>query len=241
MNDFKIVTVCSHYPQQDYFCLKEWHESLGGIEPLMIQGMGKHYSGLGDKPKFLYEAIKAGLVKQRYTIFCDSFDLVFQGTPQRAINEFINREELYDLYISAERNCFPEVLKDEYDKLGTTTSFKYLNSGFIIGKTEAILTCLEAMNLQDVPDDYRNEDGSMTHINDQELWQHLFLKQPVKIGLDTETIFSNALHSMVLEDLDFSGEYIKNVETGNMPCSLHMNGSAKTDGLREPILNHLKL
>ena len=44
-----------------------------------------------------------------------------------------------------------------------------------------------------------------------------------------------------MEDLDFSGERVLVKETGAAPCTLHLNGSSKTDGLREPILKHLNL
>lgn len=241
MPDFKIITVCNHYPTEPYYCLDAFIKSLGDNVALVLGTHPGEYLGLGSKPKLLYKAIKEELVPEPYFIFTDCFDLVFQGNPSRAIDEFKKIEDDYDLVISAERNCFPADLKEQYDSLNTKTSFKYLNSGFIVGKTRALLLALEAMDLDNVPDDYRREDGSMCHINDQELWQYLFLKQPVKIKLDSETIFGNALHSMSIEDLDFSGELIKNVETGNYPYSLHMNGSAKTDGLREPILKHLKL
>lgn len=242
MREFKIVTVCNRFPTEPYYCLNEFIKSLGDHKPLVLGTQQNEYLGLGSKPKLLYKAIKDGLIDTEFTLFTDCFDAVFQGDPQMVYQAWLS--EPYkdaEIVISAERNCFPDDVRDQYDKLNIQTSFKYLNSGFIFGRTEAILAALEAMDLPNVPDDYRNEDGSMTHINDQSLWQHLFLKQPVKMALDTKTIFSNALHSMTLDELDFSGNWIKNKETLNSPCMLHLNGSAKSDGLREPVLKHLNL
>jgi len=238
---YQIVTVCNRYPTEPYYCLNEFIKSLSGHEPLVLGTQPGEYTGLGSKPKLLYKAIKDGRVKEPFIIFTDCFDLVFQYPPETAYLQYLHLQDKADLFISAERNCFPVDLKEQYDALGTKTSFKYLNSGFIIGKTEALLAALEAMDLPNVPEDYRKEDGNMLHVNDQELWQHLFLKQPVKIALDSETIFSMPLHSVKMENLDFTDEYITNIETGTTPITLHMNGSAKSDGLREPILSHLKL
>lgn len=241
MLDYTIVTVCNRIPIEPYYCLAEFVKSVDDA-PIVVLGTNvNEYKGLGSKPKLLYKAIKDGVIKTKYVIFTDCFDLVFQDKPEYTIYKFIEQPYKADLVISSERNCFPADLKDEYDKLPCNTSYKYLNSGFIVGYTSALYEALEAMDLDNVPDDYRNKDGSMTHINDQFLWQQIFLKQPVKIALDTETIFSNALHSVTLSELDFEKEFIRNKETGNIPHTLHMNGSAKTDGLREPILNHLNL
>lgn len=237
--DYTIVTVCNRFPREPYFCLREFLLTVFG-EPLVRLGVfPEKFGGLGDKPKLLYRAIKNKTIDTKYIIFCDCFDLVFTSKPELLINAFKNSHS--DIIISSEKNCFPDNLKDQYDQLPFTSSYKYLNSGMIIGETDAILTALEAMDLVNVPDDYRKEDGTMCHINDQELWQQLFLKQPVKIALDYEQQFCNTLHSVKLEDLDFGLSLIRNKETRTFPYSFHFNGNSKTEGLREPVLHHLKL
>lgn len=237
---FKIITVCNRRPSEPYYCLDSFITSLGEHEPLVLGTQLGEYSGLGSKPKLLYKAIKDGLVDNKYIIFCDCWDLVFTINPDRIINEFFYNFNS-PLVISSEKNCFPTDLKEEYDKLPYTSSYKYLNSGMIVGETEAMLSVLEAMDLKNVPDDYRQEDGNMFHVNDQFLYQQIFLKQPVKIALDYNQVLCNTLHSVTLDELDFSEERIKNIETKSLPCAFHFNGNAKTNGLREPILNHLKL
>lgn len=240
-SDFKIITVCNRFPQEPYYCLNEFIKSLGEHEPLVLGTKVGEYTGLGDKPKLLFKAIKEGLIKEKYIIFCDCWDLIFANDPANLLNNAYLGIFNSPLVISSEKNCFPATLKSEYDTLPYTSSYRYLNSGMIVGETEAMLCVLEAMDLPNVPDDYRNEDGSMTHINDQELYQQIFLKQPVKIELDYNQILCNTLHSVQLSDLNFTGRFIENIETSFWPNSFHMNGSAKTDGLREPILKHLNL
>ncbi len=244
-NDYTIVTVCTHFPTQDYFCLNEYFKSLKGESVLVLDGHYTNYGGLASKPKGLYKAIKEELIITKYIIFTDCFDFVFAVAPSEIIEHF-KKPIGYNapIIISAEKNCFPSDLKDEYDRLDNFGSpYKYLNSGMIIGETEAILKCLEAMDLANVPDDYFDEQKNcMIHPNDQFLWQQIFLKQPVKIELDYCQIFCNTLHSVQIDELEFNeGMGIVNKELGCYPMSFHLNGSAKTDGLREPILKHLTL
>lgn len=241
---FKIVTCCNRIPSEPYYCLTEFVKSLGDdVEKLLVlheEYMGT-WDGLGSKPKWVYKAIKEGLIKEKYIVFCDCWDLVFTVTPTHLFNlYYLNMNS--PLVFSCEKNCFPNDLKDEYDKLPfIASSYKYLNSGMIVGETAAMLAVLEAMDLDNVPNDYRKENGQMEHINDQFLYQQIFLKQPVRMQLDYRQLLCNTLHSVKLDELDFSRPWIKNVETGMYPGSFHFNGSSKTDGLREPILKYLGL
>jgi hypothetical protein len=238
MSDFRVVTVCNRIPSEPYYCFQEWRKSLGNHEPLIIQAIDTYYQGLCDKPKFVYRAIKRGLIPEKYIVFCDSWDLAFCSPISEIIARFLSMD--CDLAISAERNCFPSDLKEEYDKLPATSSFKYLNSGMIVGYTDKLLEALEAMDVESVPDDYWDGEKNI-HFNDQFEYQKIMLKQPVNIKLDYDCLLSMPLHQVKIEDLDFSEERIRNIETNSYPCSMHMNGSSKTDGLREPILRHLKL
>lgn len=241
MSDFKIVTVCNRFPQEPYYCLNEFIKSIGKHEPLVLGTQPGEYTGLGSKPKLLYKAIKEGLIKEKYIIFCDCWDLVFAVDPKEFFESYLRGGD-EDIFISAEKNCFPSDLKDEYDKLDNFGSeYKYLNSGMIIGKTDAVLEMLEAMDLKNVPDDYRMENGDMYHVNDQFLYQQIFLKQPVEMTLDYGQVQCNTLHGVSIDELEFDEFGVLNLTTCCYPLSFHLNGSAKTDGLREPILKHLNL
>ena len=236
--NYTIFCVSNRYPSEPYYCLDSFMKSTEGANKLMVAGVGSNYTGLCDKPKFMYRAIKTGHINTEFIIACDCWDLVFATSPEEIIETFLTFN--CDLVISAERNCFPADLKDEYDKLEATSSFKYLNSGMIVGYTSKMLELLEFMKVEEIPNDYWDGEKNI-HFNDQFEYQKSFLKQPVKIELDYKCLLSIPLHQVKMEDLDFSGERIRVNETMSYPCTMHMNGSSKTDGLREPILKHLNL
>lgn len=236
--NYTIFAVCNRLPIEPYYCYGEWERSTEGMNKLVVSYVGTHYTGLCDKAKFLYRAIKFDHIKTEYVIVCDCWDLVFCATPEEIISKFLEFD--CDLVISGERNCFPADLKDEYDKLPATSSFKYLNSGMIVGRTDKMLELLEAMKVEEIPNDYWDGEKNI-HFNDQFEYQKIFLQQPVNIKLDYDCVLSIPLHQVSIDDLDFSGDRIVVKETNSKPCTLHMNGSSKTDGLREPILKHLNL
>lgn len=243
MRDFKVVTVCNRRPAEPYYCLDAFIKSLGDNEPLVLGTQPGEYTGLGSKVKLLYKAIREGLIQEEYIIYCDCFDLVFTIDP---IFLFENYLECFgfgsrDIVISSEKNCFPENLREEYNLLPYTSTYKYLNSGMIVGSTSNILEALISMEVENIPEDYRMEDGNMFHVNDQFLWQQIFLKQPVPMKLDYSQILCNTLHNVKSYDLRFTDKRIFNRETEKAPSSFHFNGSAKTDGLMRPILKHLNL
>ena len=153
--EYKIVTVSDRKPREWYYLYDEFYKSLkdeaANVLILSPELMGQRFNGLGTKPKWLYRAIKEKMINTPYIIFTDSWDMVFAERPQLMM-EFLGDEPLV---ISAERNCFPEDCKEGFDKLEATSSFKYLNSGFIVGKTEALLAVLEAMDLPNQPEDHR--------------------------------------------------------------------------------------
>jgi len=237
--NYTVVTISNRQPQEYYYCFNEWQKSVQGANGIIIQGIETKYQGLCDKVKFIYRAIKQGVIKTEFIIFCDSWDLVFATTPEVIINKFL--EMGCDLIISSEKNPFPLDLKDEYDKLPYTSSFKYLNSGFIVGYTNKLLELLESMEVEKIPDDYFDGEKNV-HFNDQFEIQKAFLKQPVHIKLDYQQQFSRTLHEAKLEELDFSEPQIRNIETNTYPFTFHMNGNGKSEnGIREAILKHLNL
>lgn len=237
--NYTIVSICNRMPTQSYYCFNEWAKSIKNYKHLVISGIDTNYQGLCDKAKFVYRAIKQRLVNTEFIIFCDCWDLVFTATPEEIIEKFL--EFNCDLVVSAEKNCFPNDLKEEYDNLPFTSSYKYLNSGMIVGYTSKLLETLEAMKVEEIPDDYWDGEKNV-HFNDQYEYQKIFLQQPVNIKLDYQQVLSRTLHDAKLIELDFSEQRIRNIETNTYPCTMHMNGNGKTEnGIREAILNHLKL
>lgn len=239
---FKIVTIANKIPQEWYYTFLEFFASLQGVEPLVLGTQLGEYGGLGSKPRLLYKAIKENQIKESHIIFCDCFDLVFAQHPKVLFMKYLQFDSPF--VISAEKNCFPDLVKKEYDELGEdfASPYKYLNSGMIVAEVPAMLAVLESMDAQNIPNDYWDaEKNCMINPNDQEFYQHEFLKQPVQMTLDRYQVLCNTLHSVELDELDFSGEYIKNKVTGTYPCSFHLNGASKSGPCRTPILKKLGL
>lgn len=242
MSDYSIVTVSSRIPHEWYYLQPQFYQSLKGHEVLTINNSSEQYwIGLATKPKWLYKAIKDGLIKTKYIQFVDSWDLVYGAPPSEVMLCYYTFNA--PIVISAERNCFPNTHKKEFDELDLPAPYSYVNSGVIVGETEAILTCLEAMDLPHVEDDHWDIDKNCNyHSNDQTMWQETFLKQPVKIALDYNQAISQTLHDANIDDFDFSKERIMNKITSCHPRIWHFNGGSKDNlSLREPILKHLGL
>jgi hypothetical protein len=240
--DYKIVTIANRRPAEPYYCFDEFFRSLNGEQVFILGSQPGQYNGLGSKPRLLYEAIVGGLFNDvKHLIFCDCFDLVFAKPPMFLFNRY--KEFRSPLVISSEKNCFPADLKYKFDERHKGDSpYKYLNSGMIVGEVEAMLAVLESMDAKNIPSDHWDEEKNcMVNPNDQEYYQHEYIKQPVPIALDTYQVLCNTLHDVTIDELDFSEEAIANKTTKTYPCSFHLNGGAKTGGLREPILEHLKL
>jgi hypothetical protein len=237
-----IVTVSTGAPKADYYCYKEFFKSLAQFdhEPLVLRPDPNKRFGLGDKPKLLRKAILDKTINTKRIIFTDCYDLVFAASPEEVM-------EMYKYFnapfvCSAEKNCFPGDLKDQFPE--SPTSYRYLNSGFIVAETEAMLTVLESMDLDNVPDDYWDkEKNCMIHINDQAQYIEQFIKQPVKMVLDYKQILSHTLHDVQLDELDIRNPLgIMNLETGKFPLTFHFNGNSKTEnGTKAAILERLGL
>jgi len=239
MSEYDVIAISNKTPTAWYYLYQEYFRSLGDYKPKVFQP--EFWGGLGTKPKVLYQLIKGGTINTKYIIFTDCWDLIFTSTP----DDIIETYKVFNspIVISAEANCFPDDFKNEFDEANPNKKYRYLNSGFICGETEAILTCLEAMDLPNLPDDYFDPiQNKNIHPNDQYEWMKIFVKQVVPIELDTMQILSQTLHGEDIDNFDFSRERIMNKTTKVFPCTFHFNGGSKDNmQLREPILKHLNL
>ena len=113
----------------------------------------------------------------------------------------------------------------------------------IVGNTNAIMTCLEAMDAANLPVDYHDgRTGRNYHFNDQAYFMDIFLRQPVKIKLDRSCWVVQNMQDVHEEEIEFCSDgRILNTETGEKPSIIHWNGGSKDKWSRNKILNHLKL
>lgn len=236
---YNVVSVSNKKPEQWYYLYDEFFKSLGNESPVLLQPM--NWGGLATKPKVLYQAIKDKVITTSHIIFADCWDLVFAAQTKEIMERYLSFD--CPIVISCEKNCFPDDLKDNFDEIAAPTRYKYLNSGFIVGETEAVLACLEAMDLPNLPNDYYDPIKQCNvHPNDQFEWMKIFVKQPVPICLDYYQALSQTLHDANIDEFDFSEKRIKNKLTNSYPCSFHFNGGAKDNlEIRNPVLSHLNL
>jgi hypothetical protein len=101
------------------------------------------------------------------------------------------------------------------------------------------LELLEALNLDAIPDDHKNEKGEQINPFEQPLVQKAFCDQVIPMKLDSKVEICQCLHAVTPAELDFSGEQIRNTITSTYPMVWHMNGQKEL--WREQILTKLNL
>lgn len=243
----EVITVSSYDPKPDYYRPNAFRASLGkfGVVPVNL-GVGAEWHGLFTKPRLYRNYLREGRTGADTVLLVDAWDIFFQASPDEVVDLWAANWPGRPIVFNAERNCFPctEETKIGFDKLANalevTAPWRYLNSGFMVGKPADILALLESMDLDSIPDDYQRPDGSWFNPNDQEHFQLAFLKQPVLMALDYDTMLCIAAHGSELSELDFSGPRVGNKITGTTPLVIHANGNAK-NLLAPKILEHLNL
>lgn len=233
---FTIATVTNRWSLESYHLPGEWKASIErwGVKPVVL-GEGEEWKGLMTKPRTLKRWLESGGCTTDCLIFTDAWDLVFCDHPRHMADLWEMKGRPY--IMNAERNCFPRSDWTERFAKGQST-FRYPNSGFIIATPQDHLAVLEHMKLDTIPND--GEDPNNWHPNDQEWFQSVFLDQPVKMIVDDKCEFCQTMHDVPDGLLDFSGDFIRNAETGSYPLAIHFNGS-KNEVLMDKVLKHLKL
>ncbi len=235
----QIVTVANAKPAASYFCFDAMLASCRrfGHEPLIL-GWGQPWGGLGNKPRLLLKAIESGQITDDHILFLDAFDTVLARPPCDIMAAYAE----YDAPIvwGAERNLFPDIGCDRDAVFPDAPGgFRYLNSGVCVAQTDAMLAALRHIDAENIRDDYKNEDGSMTHVNDQEIWLRAFAEWPKSMALDTECRIALNMHSVSPDEMDVSCERIRIKCSGVEPCIFHANGNAKDSGMLALVLAKL--
>lgn len=238
----EVVCVASYTPKESYYIFEQFKASVRrfGVEPTIL-GWHQEWHGLMTKPRRFREFLRKGQQTGDVLIVCDAYDVVFATHPDE-IGEFWAKmfpAKSRPILFNAERNCFPRGdLADQFADAGTP--WRYLNSGFMVGEPQDILTLLESMNLDEIPDDHQLPDKSWFNPNDQEYFTLAFLKQPVPMTLDYNAHICMTGHGTTVEQLDCSEPRIKQNITGTYPMAFHFNGDAKNT-LQPAVLAHMKL
>jgi hypothetical protein len=233
----KMITIASREPKEPYYCFNAFMESCRrfGHEPIVLR---EGYGGLGSKLRMLNQYLDA-TPSEGCMIFCDSFDVVFQQDPVLCLKAIRPGRRIV---FNSERAIWPPNPEIESGHPKSETSYKFLNSGFIVGDVGTFRLCLKLLNADQIKDDYQLPDGSWVQPNDQVIWQQFFVDNHSELGMaiDTRAEICQTLCNVKQEELDFSEPLIRNRETGSAPIAFHVNGGGKEEWL-PLILGHLKL
>lgn len=246
-----VVTVCSHEPHQPYYYYRRgFLGSLSrlGVEPVVL-GFGEEWQGLITKPKRLRHWLRH-VCADDVVIACDCFDVAFQSHPDEIAARWKELWPSMPVVFNAERSLFPRTdLALFFPETGTP--WPYLNSGFMIGTRDRLLDMIESVDWDAIGVDRRIEFEETIHYNghipftgstaktyqhgeyytpnDQGEYQEIWSKKPVPMELDSRAELCMTGHGAALDDLDLTGEKVRNRLTDTVPGVFHGNGSAKNE------------
>lgn len=239
----QVVSVTNRIPdrgREPYYRFDAFIESLRrfSFDPVIL-GMGQPWWGLMTKPRRLRHWLRGNghcmlggaAWDADLLIVCDSYDVIFTAHPDKIGEKFGLSDEVM---FNAEKGLFPRG-DLQHAFAYSDTPWRYLNSGLFIGKPQNILAMLEAMNLDDIADDYMSPDiehgggGRWVHTNDQGWYQYAYAAHPVPMTLDSMCEIFQTCSACTLDEFDLSGEMVKNKVTGTTPLVWHFNGGSKND------------
>lgn len=218
-----VLTISSREPHEPYYFLAQFRSSCAKhhVEPEFLQGL---WRGLLSKPKLLKDHLNLGRVKTELVLFTDCWDIIFAAGLPSIIDKFKSFDA--PIVFNAERSCFPRPdLAEQFPK--SVTPYRFLNSGFFIGYTEAVASMLRDMQLDGLPDDFILPDGTKHEPNDQENYQVWYLANQTMAALDSQAFICQSLHSSEPDEFYFDHDKFASRVTGNHPAVFHGNGSGK--------------
>ena len=204
------VLSCQSHPEQ-YHAQFLASAARFGVCPNVLAPA--RWGGLTTKLQSVYRWLRTErLPENDVVLFADAWDTFFV----RSLADFEAAwERLGDpVVFSAETNCAPH-----HTQAGAyppaPTRYAYLNSGLYAGAAGALLDVLEDMRVYRLPE----------AMNDQGACTDYFLTHPERIMLDYHCHLFQSLYRAE-EDMDYSGETVRNRLTGSRPFLVHGNGSA---------------
>lgn len=222
----EVVCVSHKIPTESYYRYDVFLESLRrfGERPTVL-GMGGPWHGLMTKA-FLYRNwLRAGGNRSDRLILCDAWDIVFARHPH-GIGDYCAERWGDAVVFNGEKSCWP--CAELSNKFTGTAKWRFLNCGFICGPAEKILKMFEAMNLESIGVD-RKENGLTIEPNDQGEFQKMYPKQPVKMVVDGDCEVAQTLSGCTIEEFDLTRLHIMNKATKTEPGVFHFNGGSKND------------
>jgi hypothetical protein len=226
----QVITISNRIPAEPYYFYKEFLASCNrrNINPHFLPGP---WGGLISKPRNLLTYLEREGAAFDTLIFSDAWDIVFSGD----VSEILEKFKTFDkpIVFNCERACWPRA--DLTDRFPPAPSpYRFLNSGFFVGKTEAVIAMLRGLKMDDIKDDYQKPDGGWYHNNDQDNFQAFYVDNQDKIALDNNALICQSLHLAEPDEFYIKPPRITSRITGNAPSAFHGNGGGK-DWLKQII------
>lgn len=184
------------------------HRNGVGIHVLGINNL---WQGFGNKYLWTAEYLDLQrLPNDDVMVFIDAYDVLMLANEREILQKF--RESGARIIFSAEKICYPDPeLADRYPP--SSTPFRFLNSGSVIGHVSDIRTMIRAIGLQTTDDD-------------QLAMTRYFLSHPDAVDLDTQCTFFLPLVGVsdVELSVDRNDGRVHLLATGQRPCIIHGNG-----------------
>lgn len=148
-----------------------------------------------------------------YDLICitDSYDVLSCGN----VDEFLHKFKSFnkDIVFSAETNCTSGkcIYLNNYYNSNKLTGYKYLNSGFYIGKYKSIINLLE----------FILNESKLSGITDDQFLCCLYVqKNPENVGLDTECKLIGTICYNIF-DYKWYNNRVYNKKTKQYVCFIH--------------------
>lgn len=177
--------------------------------------------GLGAKINALRRFVmRESMSPKDIVLFLDVFDIIVFAGEEEIVSKFLAVEQKYNksLFFNAEEYCFPKPLCQESEYPESTTRWRYLNSGLMIGRVGALRQLLK----EEVP---------ATIVDGDQTWyQERFIRDRDSLGMTLDTR-CEVICALVGADESFgavirSDKRITVLETGTKPAVVHFNGVA---------------
>lgn len=224
-----VIAVSNRVPIEPYYCYAEFLESLERFgNPPTILGMGEEYRGMMSRLKLPLAHMRS--LNSKHVILTDSWDVIFLDHPERIVEVFQTFNK--PIVFSSERTLFPDKNYGAYPE-GKTDS-RYLNAGFIVAESEALIELFDHLGVPGQPDDHQNEDGSWTHYSEQELLHHAFVEQYIPMTLDYYSVLCQSMFQTKPKEIVLNGDGLCNTSHDTYPKVIHWNGPAKTTAFLLP-------
>lgn len=199
-----------------------------------ILGLGMTWSGFDLKMKLYYNALKK-LPKDEIVIVCDSYDVMFVQSSKK-IQERYNKLASNKVVIGLEPECYESICDKETTKVCNIDNkkhkyYKYINSGFIMGRADLLM---DIFKFQLDTNQHDDQIGLGKWVkNNCNLCYFDYDFQFVFNYLDTSVNFKRLKIKITNDTMKID----KNITVdGINPCVIHMPGQSNDLGKRSEII-----